>query len=530
MAVVAGLVSVFALVAASLGPAGAVSLTPAFEPDANSSGHVVFYDSSGNVITHGDPGTGFPLSHIAAYIAVDSAATLSGSYTKAHAYWALPDHTLAPIDWSSTSISASTSYPVTAGSAPQSIKDLTTPVVTMSSSDGNIKSRLGGVTLDSTTGYAGMVDVRVLLFGSGTQYAGYYQTVISFNIANDSWEQVYPLPVSKYATTPSTPTSYPAPDANGRIAHDSLVTLSTVISCADANCPAAHPDGTVTFAEVNDQGGLVQSLGQATYDTQTGVASLSVGSAPADGSHYYSASFTPTDTAQYSGGSNDISSSTNPPLYLNVVPLPRSNPSILPGIQGSAAVGKAITCSSGGWSSASSLRYEWYQGASAVAVRAAAEGSVASIASGALTQGGLGSSGVLASSLVGRYVLCKIVATNISGETSAYTTAVKVALGAAAIVGTPKPKITGTAKVGKILTANPGKWTPTATYTYTYQWKRYKAGNKGASVALKSIARKPNQYLAVAADKGKYIFLVVTATRAGYTASTAYITAPVKIA
>jgi len=122
------------------------------------------------------------------------------------------------------------------------------------------------------------------------------------------------------------------------------------------------------------------------------------------------------------------------------------------------------------------------------------------------------------------------VATNISGDTSAYTTAVKVALGAAAVVGTPKPKITGSAAVGKTLTASPGKWTPTATYTYTYQWKRYLAGKTGRSVVLKSVVRKPNQYKAVAADKGKYIFLVVTATRAGYTASKAYITAAVKIA
>ena len=71
---------------------------------------------------------------------------------------------------------------------------------------------------------------------------------------------------------------------------------------------------------------------------------------------------------------------------------------------------------------------------------------------------------------------------------------------------TPTPKITGTAKVGSTLKANPGTWAP-APVSLTYQWLR---NGKAIAKATKS------SYKLVKADKGKKIAVKVTGSKAGY--------------
>lgn len=70
----------------------------------------------------------------------------------------------------------------------------------------------------------------------------------------------------------------------------------------------------------------------------------------------------------------------------------------------------------------------------------------------------------------------------------------------------PKPKITGTAKVGKTLKAKVGSWKPKPS-TYTYQW--YRSG-KAITGATKS------SYKLVSADKGKKLTVKVKGTKKGY--------------
>ncbi len=74
----------------------------------------------------------------------------------------------------------------------------------------------------------------------------------------------------------------------------------------------------------------------------------------------------------------------------------------------------------------------------------------------------------------------------------------------------PTPTITGTPKVGKTLTANPGSWAPTPD-ALTYQWVRGGTNIPGAT---------SKTYTPVAADVGQQISVKVTATKSGYQTTT----------
>lgn len=76
-------------------------------------------------------------------------------------------------------------------------------------------------------------------------------------------------------------------------------------------------------------------------------------------------------------------------------------------------------------------------------------------------------------------------------------------------VNTVAPAITGTATVGSTLTVSSGTWSNTP--SYTYQWRR-----NGVDIALATAST----YLLVAADGGKTVTAIVTATKAPWHAST----------
>jgi uncharacterized repeat protein (TIGR02543 family) len=80
-------------------------------------------------------------------------------------------------------------------------------------------------------------------------------------------------------------------------------------------------------------------------------------------------------------------------------------------------------------------------------------------------------------------------------------------------------KLTGTAKVGKSITASKGTWTGTASIAYTYQWYLCKAasskvlttGNAGAKCTIVKNA-KAASYKATVKEKGGYLAVLITAT------------------
>lgn len=81
-----------------------------------------------------------------------------------------------------------------------------------------------------------------------------------------------------------------------------------------------------------------------------------------------------------------------------------------------------------------------------------------------------------------------------------------------ALANTARPAVTGTPKVGAVLSASPGTWTPTgSTTTYSYQWL---AGGTAITGATGSRLRLRD------AQQGKRITVRVTASRPGFPSST----------
>ena len=68
------------------------------------------------------------------------------------------------------------------------------------------------------------------------------------------------------------------------------------------------------------------------------------------------------------------------------------------------------------------------------------------------------------------------------------------------------PTVSGTARVGAVLTAVPGSWSPSATFTYA--WKR------GTTVVGTS-----STYTPTSADRGSALTLTVTGSATGYTSA-----------
>ncbi|MEO7269571.1 MAG: carboxypeptidase regulatory-like domain-containing protein, partial [Knoellia sp.] len=132
------------------------------------------------------------------------------------------------------------------------------------------------------------------------------------------------------------------------------------------------------------------------------------------------------------------------------------------------------------------LAYQWYR-------------------SGVAITGATASTYKLASTDLNKTMTVRVTGTKTGytsvAKTSAATTPVLLALTA----GTPT--ITGTAKAGYTLTANPGTWGP-APVTLAYQWKRAGVAITGATAST---------YQLTGSETGKTITVTVTGSKSGYT-------------
>ncbi|MFT4167468.1 MAG: CAP domain-containing protein [Microlunatus sp.] len=170
-----------------------------------------------------------------------------------------------------------------------------------------------------------------------------------------------------------------------------------------------------------------------------------------------------------------------PPKKFTKVPTPT--------VSGTAQVGKTLTAKPGSWSpTPTRLTYQWYRSGKAIA-------------------GATGRTYMLAPSTKGGTITVRVTASRTGYATATSKPSKATKKVKAGTITAAKPKISGTPRVGKTLTAAPGKWKPTTT-TFSYQW--YRNGSK-IKKATKS------SYLLVKADKGKKISVKVTGKAPGYT-------------
>jgi hypothetical protein len=167
-----------------------------------------------------------------------------------------------------------------------------------------------------------------------------------------------------------------------------------------------------------------------------------------------------------------------------------------PAVSGVPAVGAMLTADAGTWDGdPTAFQYQWLRcatsctpilGATATAYTATSADHGAALAVTVTASNGGGS----------------------ASQTSAPTTVV-----VAAPSNTSKPTISGKAKVGATLTAQPGTWTDAPT-AYAYQWQR--CSSKGCT---NIIGATSPAYTPTRADKGHPLRVAVTATNAAGSAT-----------
>jgi surface antigen len=165
-----------------------------------------------------------------------------------------------------------------------------------------------------------------------------------------------------------------------------------------------------------------------------------------------------------------------------------SAPTTKPTISGTVQVGKKVTAKAGAWSpSEIELSYQWLR-------------------DGVAIKGATKSAYTLVAADKGAGISVEVTGTADGYEpTTASSAPVEVKPGV--LSATPVPTISGTAKVGKTLTAVPGTWAP-ATVKLSYQWLRDGAAIKGATSST---------YTLVKADKGARLTVKVKGSKSGFT-------------
>ena len=159
-----------------------------------------------------------------------------------------------------------------------------------------------------------------------------------------------------------------------------------------------------------------------------------------------------------------------------------------PAVTGTAKVGQVLTATAGTWSQAGvSTAFQWVVAGSDVA-------------------GATGSTYTPVAGDVGKVVAVRVTASKAGYADASATSAATAAVVVGTLTNLTVPTVTGTPKVGQVLTATAGTWNPSGV-TAAYQWVVAGADVAGATGST---------YTPVAADVGKTVSVRVTASRAGY--------------
>jgi hypothetical protein len=253
--------------------------TPPWEPDPNSVGGLVFYNSAGTAITGGNL-TDAP---IAAYI--QGTHGIRGGDTKATLYGYLPKVGIAPGAWSGELLGGPSVYP-NAG-APTPLAGSALPLETGAGIDLSVGDLASDFPNTDTTndGYAGLYQLRLLTTQAGQPANTKYDSA-DILITGSTWSVFYsPGPVTK--TTTSLSVSPTTAD------HGRRVSLSATVSPTAATGSVQFFSGTVLLKAVT------VASGKAAYSS-TGFG---------DGVHQLKAVFVPSSSA-YSGSHSSTHSVT----------------------------------------------------------------------------------------------------------------------------------------------------------------------------------------------------------------------------
>jgi len=436
-------------------------------------GAIKIYDTNGGAITGG---TDFNV--LGQYYAGQTAAARTGA-TLARLWIALPDHANAtPSTWfadlalqPATAFSTAPGAPVAVG--PVIAKRLwptgTTPIADL----------LSGGTLDvSSVAYQNVFELRMGDSGSGVSADGKYWAVdIEYNpaalggatydgLAPQAWRVVYPVSSTIQAAVSTPVPSLASPQVAG-----TQITVTSIASVA----------GTIQFSEDGTNVGTPVTVG----------VDFSATSAPvtlAAGDHTFAAAFTPANASSYTGA-------TSGDLAFTVLGTPTTVTKPTSSLLSPRAFGNTIRLTATATAGvAGTIRFKdsgnLITGVPAVVV------SGAGAATSAAFQPAVGAHSFTAVFTPTDYL---------NYQQSPVSAALAFSVTKGVFVNKVQPKITGTAAVGKTLTAYVGTWTPVPT-SYTYVWKR------GTTQVGKA-----KTYKLTSRDKGKKVTVTVTAIKANYT-------------
>jgi outer membrane protein assembly factor BamB len=171
----------------------------------------------------------------------------------------------------------------------------------------------------------------------------------------------------------------------------------------------------------------------------------------------------------------------------------------LPAITGTARTGDTLTVSQGTWSAnPTNFTFQWYSCDDAL------------VSCNAIPAA-FGSSYQIGSGDVGRRLVAGVVASNSSGDSAEKrSNATDLVLPAAPSLQA-SPTISGTAEVGRTLTAHPGSWTNSPT-SYQYHWERCDSSGSGCTSITGAVGAS---HKLASDDLGERLVVEVVAVNAG---------------
>jgi hypothetical protein len=157
-----------------------------------------------------------------------------------------------------------------------------------------------------------------------------------------------------------------------------------------------------------------------------------------------------------------------------------------------------VTAIAGTWTSGATFAYAWKR-------------------SGSTTTLGTGARYTIGAADSGATLTVTVTATRNGFTTLCKTSVATSAVASGVFTTTPVPILTGSAASGATLTAVTTGWYPASGVTFSYVWKR---SNTASGTKTVIASESASTYVVRTGDRGKFITVTVTATKAGFTSVT----------